>query len=212
MSEETLTPAELAVLFALMAEDREVSNVDLKARYGFTLTGKNKTHLNDLKLVSSRKVGQPLVHVLEERGWARCRAELTATPPPGAGTVAGGFYALLHGLNRYLETADLSLADMFRRPPAPPTPDPLADAETEIRAVYDQLATRPGARVRLADIRQSLEHLVGTDIDAALKRMIGTASVRLEAQENQQHLTAEDRAAKVRIGRRHYHFLIIERA
>jgi hypothetical protein len=211
MSEDSLTPAELAMLFALAAEAAEVSNVDLQARYGFSLTGGHRRHLNDLKLVSSRKVGRGLAHVLEEDGWARCRAELTATPPPRAGTIAGGFFALLRGLDRYLTATDLSLADVFRPTPEPRRGD-ASDVESDIRAAYQALASRPGARVRLVDLRAELGEAPRSAVDDALRRMADKQSIYLEAEENQQRLTAEDRAMEVRIGRRPYHFLLIEPA
>jgi hypothetical protein len=211
MSEGSLTPAELAVLFTLMVEDREVSNADLQARYGFTLTGRVRAKLNDLKLVSSRKVGRGLAHVLEEKGWARCRSELAAQPPKGAGTVAGGFFAVLNGLHRYLDATDASLADVFHRTqPAPPI-DPVEAAEAAIREAYFRLAPQSDVRVDLAAIRQAVSEIHRTEIDAALKHMLGMPLIRLEAEENQQKLRPEDIAAEVRIGRRRYHFLLIER-
>ena len=43
MAGDALKVSEIAILLALMAEAQEVSNVDLKDRYGFTLTGESKS-------------------------------------------------------------------------------------------------------------------------------------------------------------------------
>ena len=82
--------------------------------------------------------------------------------------------------------------------------------EIEIGTAYSQLASRPGARVSLVDLRQKLSHISRSDFDATLKLMATRPSVYLESQENQQKLTPEDRTAVARIGRREYHFLVME--
>src|SRR5262245_4501008 len=135
-----LTMAQAAALFALMAEGGTADNPLLKSRYGFDLTGKDRTGLNDAKLVTSVRKGRSFAHTLEDAGWARCREELTADPPERAGAGGGALYAVLRGIGGYLERAELSLADVFRASAPPPVPAPRPDLDAQIRAAYDKLA------------------------------------------------------------------------
>src|SRR5215470_7553252 len=151
-----LTMAEAAALFALMAEGGSADNTVLKQRYGFTLTGKERATLNDTKLVSSSRKGRSFQHTLEDAGWARCREEAAATPPAGGGAAGGALYAVVAALGRYLDRAELSLADVFR-PAAPepvrvPTPR-RADLDAAIRDAYGKLARHTGDLVRIAELR-----------------------------------------------------------
>jgi hypothetical protein len=208
MAGESLRTSEIAVLFALLAEAQEISNVDLKERYGFTLTGESKRHLNDRKLVVSRRVGRAFVHELTDLGWARCREELTASCPPRSGTAGGALYAVLHGLHRYLQRADLSLPEIFGRRAARPP----ADAEAEIRAAYATAPRRPGGWVALTDLRPLLAHIPRQTIDDTIVRMSRLPRVSILPEENQKVLTQPDRDAAVSMGGRSYHFLLIEDA
>jgi hypothetical protein len=211
MAGDELKVSEIAVLLALMAEAREVSNVELKEHYGFTLTGESKARLNRMKLVASRKVGRAFAHELTDPGWARCRDELAAPCPPRAGTAGGALYALLHGLERYLKANQLSLSDVFRQAPEKPSV-PSADVEAGIRAAYARARRQPAGWVSLTDLRPLLAAWPRDAIDAALTRMDGTSGVRVLPEENQRVLTPADREAAVMVGGRAYHFLLIEGA
>jgi len=208
------------MLFALMAEASEISNVDLKERYGFALTGKERRTLNDLKLVESSKRGNPYYHQLTDAGWARCREELTAPCPPRAGTAGGALYALFAGLHRYIERSELSLSDVFRpagEAPSPVTPrreEPSAPADLEgtIRSAYRRLAKRPGGWVSLVDLRPQLGGAARADVDAALIRLGGVPGVTLVPEDNQKTLTQDDREAALHVGGRDHHYLSIEDA
>jgi hypothetical protein len=233
MPNETLTPAEIAVLLAFMAEAREISNKELDELHGFTVTGGRRTKLNDLKLVESRKQGQMFVHELTDRGWARCREELSAGRPKGArGTANGALYAVLAGLARFLDRDELTLAYVFQRtvpehavpgtdptPEPTPTPTPTAtaspapaadDLEARIRNAYTQLAKRSGDWVKLSALRELLGGAAKADVDTALKQMNRARTVSVIPEENQKTLTSEDRAAALKLGGKDNHLMKIE--
>src|SRR5919202_6083577 len=81
MTDDGLTPGESAILLLLMAEAREISNTELEERYKFTLTGKSRKKLNDLRYVATRKVGRAYVHQLDDKGWVRVRDGLAVESP-----------------------------------------------------------------------------------------------------------------------------------
>ncbi len=199
MSGETLTSTEKNALLALMAEAREVSNKELEQTYGFTLTGKERERLNERKLVGSRKEGRTFVHELLDDGWVRCRDVLTA-PRPARGNIA--LHAVLAGLNRYLEYADVSLADIFSHPSQ--------SIELKIMSVYRGLAKRRGAAVRLAELRRKLNRIDADTVTDALRRMHENGSLVLIPEEDQKRLKPEDRSAAVVIGLRSFHMMAVE--
>ena len=51
MPSDNLTPSESAILLILLAEAREVSNLELNERFGVTLTGASRNKLNALGYV-----------------------------------------------------------------------------------------------------------------------------------------------------------------
>jgi hypothetical protein len=206
---DDLKLSEVAILIALMAEAEEVSNVDLKQRYGITLTGDAKRRLNERKLVTSRKVGRAFAHELTDLGWARCREELSAPCPPRAGTAGGALYALLNGLHRYAGRTGLNLASIFGR--ADPEAEPTA-VEAAVRAAYARTPQLAGGGVSLAQLRPLLSDLPRHAVDDALVRMGRQPRVSLLPNENRKGLTEADRAAAVQIGPTAYHYLLIEGA
>jgi hypothetical protein len=216
MPNDRLTTSEVAILVTLMAEAREIANPELKRQYGLTLDGQARRKLNDMKLVESTKRGSAFAHQLTDRGWARCREELAAPCPPRAGSAGGALYALLGGLGRYLEYADLSLSDVFR-PELSRSDDGTQGASVEsleaaIRSAYKKLAKRPGAWVSLGDLRPQLGQASRSDVDAALLRMSRGETVRLVPENVQGSLTARDRAGAIRLFGRDLHFIAIEDA
>jgi hypothetical protein len=135
MSDKDLSPEALQALFLLMAEADEVSNPDLEKRYGYTLTGKPRTRLNELKLVESRKRGRAYAHTLTDRGWARAKTELgrlELTDVSASKVTVAAYLAVMHGLRRHLERTGQSISEVFLpytadSEPAP-TPEPAAVA------------------------------------------------------------------------------------
>lgn len=126
MAQNDLSAEELRWLFILMAEADEISNSELKKRYGCTLTGGLRERLNELKLVESRLRGRAYAHTLTDRGWARAMTELGRDDLElgKKGAITATCLALLRGLRRYLERTNLSLADVFQPDMGGDVPDP----------------------------------------------------------------------------------------
>jgi hypothetical protein len=132
-----LSVRERAVLFALLAEARSISNPELEERVGFRLQGARRRRLNELGLVVSHKRGRAFAHELTEAGWRWCAAELTAGAGGSTGRLAHGsgieraLYAVIGSIGRHLDETGLSLADVMvqlspadpERPPAPRPPE-----------------------------------------------------------------------------------------
>jgi hypothetical protein len=208
-----LTMAETAALFALMAEGGSADNTLLKERYGFTLTGKERTTLNREKLVTSVRKGRSLSHTLEDAGWAACRDAFAATPPPRAGAAGGALYAVMRGIGRYLDREELSLADVFRASGSTPlkVPEPRpGDLESRIREAYERLARHPGDLVRLADLRPLLNASDRSEVDAVLLRLGRGPRASVMPNENQKSLTQADHDAAVLVAGRPHHLIRIE--
>lgn len=197
-----LTGTERAVLLVLMAESRPVPNPDLTA-LGPTLEKAGRDKLNKLGLIESDRTGGRFVHELTDRGWRLCRDILSAGPPTGATGPGKTLATILHGFERYLQRADLSLADVFW----PDTPSSPAD---RIRAAYSAVTARPGAWVALTTLRGHLDDLPRTDIDEALGELYRTGAISLIPEENQKVLTPADRAAALAVGNQAKHLISIE--
>ncbi len=199
MPESSLTTRDRAVLLALLAEARQLTNPELQAVAGLRLHGVDRRRLNELGLVDSVKVGATYAHQLTERGRDWCATELTATRPPRAGALGGALYAVLAGLGRYLERRGSRLGEVF----AP-------DVEALILAAYDDLADAAGDWVMLADVRQRLDGTAKVDVDEALVRLARRPGVHLVPEANQQALSPAERAAAVRLGGQDRHALAVE--
>ncbi|WP_162642257.1 hypothetical protein [Streptosporangium sp. 'caverna'] len=239
MSDKKLSVPELSALVVLMVEADEVSNPELKERYGLTLTGNERLHLNDLKLVDSRKVKRgAYAHVLTDLGWARMTEELHAgTVPVLPGSAGAMARALLIGLQRFMKRTDHRLADIFQPsndsdagdssvPATEPevevstpaavaaSPAPAAtstpDIEARVRAAYTELAREPGTWVSLTEIRPLLGDATRAEVDDVLTLMNRMPGVNIVPESNQKTLTQQDRDAAVTIGDQAKHFLSIE--
>lgn len=195
-----LTGTERAVLLVLMAQARPVPNPDLAA-LGPVLDKPGRDKLNRLGLIESDRTGGRYVHELTDRGWRVCRELIDAGPPPRSTGPAKALHTVLSGLGRYLDTAQLSLADVFGVT--------AASTEDRIREVYGRLTPRPGAWVSLTRLRAELDD-PRADVDAALVALHRTPGISVIPQDDQKVLTAEDRAAAVVIGDRPKHLIAIE--
>jgi hypothetical protein len=210
---EALSTKERAALFVLLAEARELTNVELEERAGFRLSGRERVHLNDLKLVESHKAGRMYVHELTDAGWYRCTDELSASWGPGAKTMERAFYTVLHALGRYLDRTDRSLADVFApsRPPEPNDAFATHSIESSIFATYRDLAGEPGDFIKLSQLRRKLATVSRDDLDTTLDRLYQEQYVNLIPQSNQRALTASDRESALRIGGEDKHLISIEK-
>ncbi|TRW86143.1 hypothetical protein FK535_06585 [Mycolicibacterium sp. 018/SC-01/001] len=200
-----LTGTERAVLLVLMARARAVPNPEL-AVLGPALERPSREKLNRLGLIDSERVGSRYVHELTDRGWRMCRELLDAPPPARATGPAKALQTVLAGLGRYLQAADVSLADVFGALDTPPNADTVED---RIRAAYAKLAPRPGGWVPLRRLRAEVE-APRDAVDAALTALHRTPGVSVIPEENQKQLTDDDRAAAVLIGDRPKHLIAIE--
>jgi hypothetical protein len=205
----------IASLIVLMAEARELSNTELTRISGFTLTGKARLSLNDLKYVESRKVGNVYVHQLTDKGWAACRELLRAERPARSGSAGGALFALLAGMDRALAGRQLSLADFFAPPEAgidasDTGPASAAALDSAVRAAYRKLAKEPAGWVGLAALRAELAQFDRAETDEALRRIALTPGVHLIPVANLKSLTQADRDAALSLGGEDNHALSIE--
>jgi hypothetical protein len=202
---QSLTTKERAVLLALLAEARPVTNAELRAAASLGLDGASRRKLNDLKLVTSEKVGRSFVHELTDDGWAWCAKELGAERPERAGSMGGALYAVLAGLQRYLQRTGHLLSELFQ----PAEPD--VDTETRIRSAYRKLSSASGSPwVGLAALRAELADVTREDVDAALQQLSRQPGIHVQAEANQQALIDADHEAAVRFGGSSRHLLKIE--
>lgn len=213
MQLEALSTKERAALFVLLAEARELTNAEFEERAGFRLTGKERVHLNDLKLVESHKAGRTYVHELTDAGWYRCTDELSACWGPGAKPMERALYTLLHALGRYLDRTDRSLADVFA-PSRPPEPDDVLathSIESLIFSTYRELAGEPGDFIKLSQLRRHLANISRDDLDATLDGLYQDGYIELAPQANQRTLTAGDRDSALWAGGEEKHLISIEK-
>ncbi|GIH52931.1 hypothetical protein SAMN05421833_109249 [Microbispora rosea] len=120
MPDKPLSFSATCALLILMAEDREVSNPELKEKYGVTVTGKERTALNDGGFVTSRRTGRSFSHVLTDKGWHHA-SELVrdGISAPGTGFAAAAVKALVGNLQRHIDRSETSLAEIFGRVEGP---------------------------------------------------------------------------------------------
>lgn len=219
-----LKPVQLAALVILMAEARELTNKDFTAIGNFTLTGADRTELEKLDFVESRKIGQLLAFELTERGWAFCKQLHTASVNVGRSIPARSIFVLLQGLGRSLDRLRVSHAEFFKQPAgaspaavAVPGEDaavatPGEDVEGRIRAAYADLPKSADGWIGLADLRERLDDLDRATVDDVLRAMARQSGVRVIPVANTKSLTPRDRAAAVRIGGEDNHALWIGQA
>jgi hypothetical protein len=217
MSDNQLSFSERTALLALWTFVGEVSNKELNERFGFSLVGRDRIHLAESGFVSSRRgaelPGRPFVHELTESGWRRARQELAAAPPERSDKGYRVLYGWANFIERYLTRSGLTLADFVTvaqadtAAAAAPAP---ASAESRIRAVYAEIADKPGVPVRLLPLRERLADLPTIEFDTALLRLAGEPGVFLEPEPKLRSLTEADRKASIRVGGEIKHVLSIE--
>lgn len=209
-----LKPLQLAALVILMAEAREVTNNEFRDMAKFTLTGKDRTDLERLGLIESRKLGQLLAFQLTDRGWAFCKQLHAAEVNVDRSVAARSIFILLDGLRRSLDRLRVSHADFFKQPaeaaPAAATVvSGAGDAEDAIRAAYANVPKSADGWVGLADLRERLGGLDRATVDDALRAMVRKDGVRIIPVANSKALEPRDRAAALRIGEEDNHALWI---
>jgi hypothetical protein len=219
---DELSVRERAVLFALLGEARQVSNPELEALIGFRLVGAERRRLNDHKLVESIKVAHgAYAHELSEGGWAWCAKDLAAGPAARGNSLERSHYLLFGVFARYLSAAGLSLAEFVTFVPrtspdgaehagSRPRGRHAVDVTARVEAGYRELASAIGEFVKLRELRERLADLPRHDVDSALAVMFTSQRINLVPQENQQALSAADRASALVIGGENKHLISIE--
>ncbi|MEU7893590.1 hypothetical protein AB0B45_12070 [Nonomuraea sp. NPDC049152] len=202
-----LSVPQISAMIVLMAEADEVTNPELKERYNITLDGKDRRHLNDLKLVESHKRGRSFAHVLTDDGWARLAEEIRAGVKVTSGSNGAALRAVLAGLVRFLSRTDQRLGDVFQ--PAQAAVEDEQDVEARVRAVYAELTREPGGWVSLTDVRVRLADVPKDVMDDALRSLNRQPDVVMVPEDNQKALRPEDRRAALAVGDQDKHYLSI---
>jgi len=228
MPGDDLTPVQRSVLLILMAEAREVPNAYLTKDLKLTLKKPARDGLRNRGLVTERKNSGRVYLELADQGWRWCREQAGAEVPPRAGHGGAAAYAILAGLERYLDRHPaLALPDLFTReetlePPGAREPDVAgelaggsvtagaesADLAARIRKAYQNLAAGPGSLVRLADLRPLLGG-ARPEVDRVLVELGRMPDVSIVPESDQKSLADRDRAAAVVIGNQHKHLIAI---
>ncbi|MFI7674290.1 hypothetical protein [Actinophytocola sp. NPDC049390] len=205
---DRLTSQDISALLTLMAVAREIDNTKLEEVTGIRITGDVRRRLNRLGLVSSTREGnKPYVHDLTDKGWVRCRTEFTAERPARPGYYGYAFFAVLNSLDRFMNRENRQLADVFQ---PGDEPGPGSGLETHIRTAYRKLAAKPGDWVHLTKLRPLLNGAAKEDVDDVLKALGRKQEITLAPNPDRKGVTAEDRAAAVRIGGDENHMIAIE--
>ncbi|TQS30432.1 hypothetical protein [Microbispora sp. KK1-11] len=144
MPDKPLSFSATCALLILMAEDREMSNPELKEKYGVTITGKERTTLNEGRFVTSRRTGRSFSHVLTDKGWHHA-SELVrdGISTPGTGFAAAAVKALVGNLQRHVVRSENSLAEIFGRE------EDLVPANTEERGAEPPAAEPTAAPIAI---------------------------------------------------------------
>lgn len=227
MSTAKLSTAQVAVLAALLVEARELSNAELTAVAGVSLTGEDRRGLVADGLIEQRRVGQSYAFELSPAGWSTV-LEVLAAQGRGKGAAAGTVGTLLTGLSRALTAQGTDAKTFFAGSPpvegvAVPDVDTSRaeqgtspavasdrDIEDRIRAAYGKLATEPAGWVSLADMRELLADIPRGELDTALKWMGVQPGVRLIPVANLKSLSTREREAALRFGGEDNHAMAIE--
>jgi hypothetical protein len=203
---DRLTSQDVSALLTLMAVAREISNTELAELTGIRITGDVRRRLNDAGFVTSAREGnKPFVHALTDKGLRRCRYEFKTERPARPGYYGYAFFAVLNGLDRFLDRENRQLADVFQ-----PAFDETLGIEARIQLAYRKLAPRPGDWVPLADLRRELNGAPKDEVDSVLKALGRSQRVTLAPNPSGKSITAADRAAAVPIGGDENHLIAIE--
>ncbi|GAB3134392.1 hypothetical protein [Microbispora hainanensis] len=162
MPDKPLSFSATCALLILMAEDREMPNPELKEKYGVTITGKERTTLNEGGFVTSWKTGRSFSHVLTDKGWHHA-SELArdGISAPGTGFAAAAVKALVGNLQRHIVRSENSLAEIYSRqedlvtevneaPTAETTAEPIAKPFIQASITQASITEPPIAQLSIA--------------------------------------------------------------
>jgi hypothetical protein len=204
---DRLTNQDVSALLTLMTVAAEIDNTELEALTGMRITGDVLKRLNKQGLVESTRTGnKPYVHRMTKNGLVRCRYEIAnAERPARPGYFGYPFFALLKSIDRFLDREGQELTDFFQ-----PFDDGSEGLDSRIRTAYRKLSNGSRDWVRLAELRPLLNGASSDDVDGVLKAMSRAGEVTIAPDPNRRAVTAEDRAAAVRIGGEDNHLIAIE--
>lgn len=204
MTPITLSPAETLALWRLAVDGGEAWSKDVRPE----LKRDSRDRLAAAGLIEAAKRrnpegrGAPIHLTLADAGWAwiaaNLDADLTSRSPAAAGILA----RLLRALKRYMDRADVPLADLLA--PAPrsaPAPSPSSDGDLAARVVSAYFAIsggQPNVRVRLADLRRRLEDVPREALDRELLDIQVRGEAALYRLNDPREITDEDREAVLR--------------
>lgn len=223
--DKKLSTGAIAIFTVLMAERQVLTRWELEAILGSPNLSDGIGWLKQEKLVDVGSARHPETkrpretYVLNDAGWSRAREIMTARPK-ATGLAAPALFALLAGVNRGLEAGGQQPKNFFRpsdadEAPAPKTAaivtDP-ANLQELIRKAYRKLSTRPGAWVRLADVRDELSGQSKAEVDDALKSLAVQRGVQVIPWDNRNALDARDRELALHFGGEENHAIRIEEA
>src|SRR5262245_34059258 len=114
----SLTPNQILALVVLMAEERELTNNELKELAGFALTGNDNKRLEKLYLIKTDRSHRPFSHTLTKPGKDLLDKLPTTEPPRQGGSAIRSLFTLLQNVDR--AAGQTSLADFFARSPTVP--------------------------------------------------------------------------------------------
>lgn len=115
-------------------------------------------------------------------------------------------YALLNEFAEYMAKHDVEMVDVFG---AAYVPIGTAEIEAAARAAYAEIATEPGAWVRLDRLRAALPEVPAEDLDRALTEMHQRRQIQLAPETNQKGLSRVQREAALRLGGEEHHLVVI---
>lgn len=205
-----LTFVERTTLLVLMAESRPLKLTELRT-LGSELSAKSRDKLLGNELIEVEKVGRGMVLDLTDKGWARGSQEFGA-PAPSQASRSGGktLYTLLRAMRRYFDRVGIEPNEVFL-PATADTAQDGADPENLVRDSYHRLASEPRAWVSLTRLRESLQTMDRSVLDAALSSLFRAQEINLIPEANQATLTETDRTAALHIGGQSRHMMKIDR-
>ncbi|WP_156754419.1 hypothetical protein [Actinokineospora pegani] len=208
-----LLPADRQVLLVLMHLKREVSNTEIKERFGFTVPKSVRDRLRERGLIQVRRERErsgPYFHELTDPGWRQGAFEAAAGPPKGAERSHRIESTVLADYAGFLERSGIKVAEVYAAATNNTATDDTAAGTTlvdKLRAAYAELA-EPGEYVDLAALRAAVggDH---AEVDRALLDLDDQAGVSLIPEANRKSLTDAQRAASLRVGGEDKHLLAI---
>ncbi|WP_337176008.1 hypothetical protein [Paludisphaera sp.] len=210
MTTITLTPSETLALWRLAVDGGEAWSKDVRPE----LKRDSRDRLAAAGLIEASKRrnpegrGAPIHLTLADAGWAwiaaNLDADLTSRSPAAAGILA----RLLRALKRYMDRADVPLADLLapapRSAPAPAAaadsaPSSDGDIAARVASAYFAISGgQPNVRVRLADLRRRLEDVPREALDRELMDIQVRGEAALYRLNDPREINDEDREAVFR--------------